>query len=184
MARKTVKKDEDELWASVAKTVTPLEKRTRLSTSPARKSAQKNVGRPAKNKTATPKQLSAAQPQQQRADLLPADLNSIGYGGISRSNARMIKTGQARPTARVDLHGLTRDQAKSRLEKFITTAMAERHRVVLVITGKGVAGQGVIRRNLPYWLTSPPLAAMVIAYCEAQPKDGGGGAYYVNLRQS
>ena len=30
--------------------------------------------------------------------------NTIGYGGISRSNARMIRTGQVRPTARIDLH--------------------------------------------------------------------------------
>lgn len=95
----------------------------------------------------------------------------------------MIKTGQARPTARIDLHGSTREQAKSKLERFVVSAAGEGHRLVLVITGKGAEGQGVIRRNLPYWLSSPPLAECVIAYCHAQPKDGGSGAFYVNLRQ-
>ena len=68
MARKPTDKDEDRLWASVAKTVTPLEKRSRVSVLPARKSAQKSVGkpaqnsvgRPAKNKTAAPGQLSCS----------------------------------------------------------------------------------------------------------------------------
>ena len=114
----------------------------------------------------------------------PADLNAAGYGGISRARARMIKTGQMPPTARIDLHGLSRNEAKIRLEQFLMISASEGHRVVLIITGKGVAGQGILRRNLPIWLSSPPLAERIIAYCQAHKKDGGAGAFYVNLRKS
>ena len=71
---------------------------------------------------------------------------------------------------------------KSKLERFVIAAAGEGHRVILVITGKGVQGQGDPAQSA-VWLSSPPLAALVIAYCQAQPKDGGSGAYYVNLRQ-
>ncbi|MGC6485337.1 MAG: Smr/MutS family protein [Candidatus Puniceispirillales bacterium] len=181
MARKPVDEDQAALWASVTKTVTPLEKRTRLS-SPA---AVKPVKRPAKKKTTPPPPPSPERlPPRRQINHEPADLSSPGYGGISRSDARRIKRGQARPTDHIDLHGLSRDEARLRLERFLGRAVAEGHRVVLVITGKGVAGQGVIRRNLPVWLSSPPLAAMVIAHSPAQPKDGGAGAFYINLRAS
>ena len=188
MARKQVDENDAELWQKVADTVTPLPRRSFVNpVSPAK--PQNRLHQKASKKRHQKTGPTSRQIDQVTAvtsavaRLQPADLNSIGYGGISRSNARMIRSGQARPTARIDLHGSTRDEAKSKLERFVIAAAGEGHRVILVITGKGVQGQGVIRRNLPYWLSSPPLAALVIAYCEAQPKDGGSVAYYVNLRQ-
>ena len=188
MARKQVDENDAALWQKVAETVTPLPRRSCV------KSASPEKPQTKLHQKASKKRQQKTGPARRQIDqvaavatsaarLQPADLNTIGYGGISRSNARMIRTGQARPTARIDLHGSTRDEAKSKLERFVIAAAGEGHRVILVITGKGVQGQGVIRRNLPYWLSSPPLAELVIAYCEAQPKDGGSGAYYVNLRQ-
>ena len=67
-----------------------------------------------------------------------------------------------------------------RLARLVQTPDAN----VLIITGKGARGGGVIRREFPEWITSPPLSGLVIAYCQAQPKDGGAGAFYVNLRRS
>ncbi|MCE2517282.1 MAG: Smr/MutS family protein, partial [Alphaproteobacteria bacterium] len=115
--------------------------------------------------------------------ILPANLDEKGYGGISRSGARSIKTGQAGYTSRIDLHGCGRDEAHQRLKAFIAASVNNGHRHVLIITGKGMGGKGVIRSHLPIWLDEPPLSSHVIAYCQAQPKDGGAGAWYVNLRR-
>ena len=190
MAKKPMKNKEDAaqdafLWDKVAETVTPLQRRSFVQPASPDKIIRKPHNKLTKpTRTGQQKVMADTATAKTRPSLQPADLNTIGYGGISRSNARMIKTGQARPTARIDLHGSTRDEAKSRLDRFLISSAREGHRVVLVITGKGVAGQGVIRRNLPYWLSSPPLAGFVIAYCQAQQKDGGAGAFYVNLRQA
>jgi DNA-nicking Smr family endonuclease len=59
----------------------------------------------------------------------------------------------------------------------------EKHQHVLVITGKGTAGKGVIRQALPNWLDEAPLSEQVVAYHTAKPKDGGTGAWYLKLRQ-
>ena len=57
---------------------------------------------------------------------------------------------------------------------------------MLVITGKGGVGRtgGTIRSEFPRWLNQPGLRPRILAFAEAQPRDGGGGAFYVLLRRS
>ena len=57
----------------------------------------------------------------------------------------------------VDLHGLSQEAARRALTDFIARAHAEGARSVLVITGKGVAGDGVLRRCAPEWLAEGSL---------------------------
>jgi DNA-nicking Smr family endonuclease len=85
--------------------------------------------------------------------------------------------------ARLDLHGLTYDQARSRLERFLAQAWDEGYRAVLVITGKGVQGDGVLRRATPEWLAAPHLAHIVAGVSEAHRRHGGEGALYVALKR-
>ena len=54
---------------------------------------------------------------------------------------------------------------------------------MLVITGRGVAGGGVLRSAVPRWLDEPGIRRHVLAITPAQPRDGGGGALYVLLRR-
>ncbi len=117
------------------------------------------------------------------AILQPANLDAKNYGGISGSMARSIKSGQAGYTDSIDLHGTNRIDAYVRLKRFILDSVSDGHRHVLVITGKGSANKGVIKSSLPIWLNESPLAAHVIAFCQAKPKDGGSGAWYINLRR-
>jgi DNA-nicking Smr family endonuclease len=84
----------------------------------------------------------------------------------------------------VDLHGLDQDQARATLTQFILRGWAEHRRIILVITGKGVAGEGVLRRRVPEWLSQPPLRAIVAGISEAHRRHGGGGALYVALKRS
>ena len=84
--------------------------------------------------------------------------------------------------ARIDLHGLTHDAAKTRLIRFLIQAREEGFRAALVITGKGKQGEGVLRRFAPEWLASHDLRGVVAGVSEAHRKHGGDGALYVALK--
>jgi DNA-nicking Smr family endonuclease len=54
-----------------------------------------------------------------------------------------------------------------------------------VIHGRGQhsAAEPVLKRQLPDWLTAPPLAAHVLAFSPAPTRLGGAGATLVLLRR-
>jgi DNA-nicking Smr family endonuclease len=84
---------------------------------------------------------------------------------------------------RLDLHGLDQDKARLALIGFLTRAQAEGVRAVLVITGKGVQGDGILRRRTPEWLADPALRGVVAGASEAHRRHGGEGALYVALKR-
>ena len=192
MGKKSLDDDDVSIWKKVTETVNPILRRRfgkaefeateilepKTKPSPKKKTAQNAT--PAEQKPAAPEQKLPSPKKNQT--LTPANLDQTGFGGISRAGARAIKSGQSGYTRRIDLHGLSREQAQIKLRQFLQSSSQMGHRHVLVITGKGTAGKGVIRTYFPIWLNEPPLSNLVIAYCQAQPKDGGGGAWYVNLR--
>ena len=103
-----------------------------------------------------------------------------------------MKRGRLEPEGRLDLHGMTLDQAHPALTRFILSAQASGKRLVLVITGKGKSGEdsgpiprprGALRREVPLWLGSPPLAQAVLQIAHAHLRHGGEGAIYVYLRR-
>lgn len=115
---------------------------------------------------------------------LPIQMNRRAYGKMKR--------GKLGPEGRIDLHGMTLARAHPVLNGFILNAQAQGKRLVLVITGKGRADKGtgpiperhgVLRHQVPHWLATPPLAAMVMQVTPAHSKHGGSGAYYVYLRR-
>lgn len=86
---------------------------------------------------------------------------------------------------RVDLHGMTQDEAYSLLLMFLSRAHAGGVRYVLVITGKGNSkgGDGVLKRMVPAWLDTGPFRLMVSSYDHAARHHGGSGAIYIRLRR-
>ena len=54
---------------------------------------------------------------------------------------------------------------------------------MLVITGRGSTGDGVLRRRTPEWLAEPPLRAAVAGISHADRRHGGEGALYVALKK-
>jgi DNA-nicking Smr family endonuclease len=75
---------------------------------------------------------------------------------------------------------------------FIAGAHARGLRLVLVITGKGKAHDdhgpiptrtGILRHQVPQWLNSGALRALILQVTEAHRSHGGGGAYYVYLKR-
>ena len=61
--------------------------------------------------------------------------------------------------------------------------MQKNFRHVLIITGKGRDGHGILREKVPEWLKDAPLCYHLNAISFAQPKDGGKGALYIRLKR-
>ena len=124
---------------------------------------------------------------------------------LDRKARRALARGRMEPEARLDLHGMTLDRAHAALAGFMSRAQADGLRLVLVITGKGRNGgsgpapgsagdgdgawdviprrRGVLRHQVPDWLSQPPLSAMIGRVASAHRRHGGDGAYYVHLRR-
>ncbi len=97
-----------------------------------------------------------------------------------------LRRGRLRPEARLDLHGMTQDEAHRAVNGFIATSRSAGRRCVIVITGRGRAklGGGILREQTPRWLNLQPTRGNILGFAEAQPKDGGAGALYVLLRKT
>jgi len=191
VTRRRLKPDELELWRRVAKTTQRLAPERREEHGLAPKPVAKNTARPLLQEFEIGQKRTPAKPEHnlsvdiaERIARQPVKMDQKTYGKLKR--------GKVVPEARLDLHGMTMDQAHPALMGFILRAHAQGKRLVLVITGKGKSRdeggpipvrQGVLRHTVPQWLSSPPLAQAVLQITEAHISHGGGGAYYVYLRR-
>jgi DNA-nicking Smr family endonuclease len=98
------------------------------------------------------------------------------------SGERRVRRGQLGIDARLDLHGHTQDAARRELATFIAREQAAGSRCVLVITGKGRTGPGVLRARLRDWLTEGDIRPMIAGHARAHQRHGGEGAVYVLLK--
>ena len=113
--------------------------------------------------------------------------------GLDKRSALRLQRGQLPIEGRLDLHGMTQSEAYRTLDIFLTRAVRDEKRCVLVITGKGTARQdegvmpdrsaGILRAMVPGWLGDATNRERVLAHQPAQPKDGGSGALYVLLKR-
>ena len=106
------------------------------------------------------------------------------FAGVDRATSERLKRGRLAIEARLDLHGMTQAEAHRAVHRFIPTARVAGQRCVLIITGSGVAGGGVLRAAVPRWLAEDGLRPHLLGITPAQPRDGGGGALYVLLRRA
>jgi DNA-nicking Smr family endonuclease len=113
----------------------------------------------------------------------PVDLRAGDTAGLDGSTQKRLFRGDVTIDARLDLHGFNVVQAQCKLTQFLGQARLSGNRCLLVITGKGARGEGVLRSSVPEWLKSPPLSDLVLAIAQAKLRDGGAGALYVLLRR-
>ena len=102
--------------------------------------------------------------------------------GVSRQTLRRLRRGHWRIQAQLDLHGLTRDEARLELVAFLNESNQLGFRCVRVIHGKGLSsghGEPVLKARIGSWLSQ---RADILAFCQARPEDGGGGAVLVLLK--
>lgn len=147
-------------------------------------------------RTAKPLRPAAPQPDRPRAaDRLdgappalsvqrPARPSPPAPGGrMERKTVDKLAKGRLPLDARLDLHGMRQDEAHSLLLSFLSRAHARGARHVLVITGKGPGGDGVLKRSVPEWLRTAPFRLYVSGLDHAARGHGGAGALYVRLRR-
>jgi len=106
--------------------------------------------------------------------------------GLDSKIFQQLKAGRLSAEGHLDMHGQNADQALDSLLFFMRESYLSGRRMVLVITGRGKNsphGLGILRQELQTWLTREPLRRIVLAFCTAQPRDGGTGAVYILLRK-
>ncbi|MBD3665219.1 Smr/MutS family protein [Sulfitobacter aestuariivivens] len=133
-------------------------------------------------------------PKAKPHSLVPSITDQVGAAPVQMDKKAFtkLKRGKLVPEGRIDLHGMTLDRAHPALTRFILSAHKSGKRLVLVITGKGKmrddggpipVRHGVLRHQVPQWLSMAPLSQVVLQVSQAHVSHGGGGAYYVYLRR-
>ena len=114
------------------------------------------------------------------------DLDELKLGqrtALSKKNIKDFSKGNVFIENKLDLHGFNLVEAKNLLENFINQSVKNNKRLILVITGKGKEGEGVIKNNIISWLNTKDLRNKILAANYASKKHGGSGAIYILLRK-
>jgi DNA-nicking Smr family endonuclease len=83
----------------------------------------------------------------------------------------------------LDLHGMTVETAHKALTKFLADCCLMNRKCVRIIHGKGHGSDKkmpILKNKLNQWLRQHD---DIIAFCSAQPNDGGTGAVYVLIKR-
>ena len=181
--KRSLSREEQALWESVARQVKPLRKRAVVK---AQHDAEPDD---------SAKPLHAAK-KAERAHTTPAAPRVVAKPpvhpplvALGRRERSHLARGRKEIEARLDLHGMTQARAHRALIAFLSRASEDGLTFVLVITGKGRSGapeseRGVLRRQVPEWLGLPEFRSLVVGFEEASIGHGGAGALYVRLRRA
>ena len=95
---------------------------------------------------------------------------------------------------KIDLHGYTLEEANKAVNNFIKKCFDESVTKIIVITGKGLRSKNVLnpylskdlsilKYSVPEFIESNnSLMKMIIEITDAKIEDGGGGAFYIYLK--
>lgn len=168
--RRQLNDEEHALWAGLARSIAPL-RRPRSA--------------------AGPMATAEKSPLPPRAALrheAPLAAKSASLAPFDRRLKQRLARGRDAIDARIDLHGLTQQEAHAALLRFVRRAQADDARIALVVTGKGARDgsgeRGVLRRQVPLWLALPEFRPFVVGFEQAHVSHGGEGALYVRLRRA
>jgi DNA-nicking Smr family endonuclease len=183
--KRALSEEERVLWESVAKQTKPLRKRSRAAKP--QLAAPDSASPAAAKAAAAPKVHPPAKvPRGPRPEVAPAAPPLAPLGRRERSQ---LSRGRREIDARLDLHGMTQTRAHRALSGFLQRAHSDGLTFVLIITGKGrtigpESERGVLRRQVPQWLSLPEFRSLVVGFEEAHIGHGGEGALYVRIRRS
>lgn len=185
--------DDSWLWKEISKDIKPIDRQKPISQT---SEAPKKVPKKQQVQESPESKIPA-----KSAEPAPTTTESDPNLGLDRRTDERLRRGQMPIEATLDLHGYRLHEAHQAFMRFIQMAHGSGKRCVLVITGKGMlkgvgadTGQnddaiwsepkrGVIRDSFKSWLEEPAVKHLVLRTYKAQPKHGGGGAFYVLLRR-
>jgi DNA-nicking Smr family endonuclease len=177
--RRALSEDERALWDTVAKQVKPLRKHRapKAQTVPR---AELSPAAPATRPAPSPRPVAAAPAPRAVKPSVPP------LAPLGKRERTKLSRGRSEIEARLDLHGMTQTRAHRALTGFLHRAHHDGLTFVLVITGKGRSGgeSGVLRRQVPEWLSLPEFRAFVVGFETAHIGHGGEGALYVRIRRA
>jgi DNA-nicking Smr family endonuclease len=173
--RRPLSEEERALWRGFVGSITPL----RDAPKPPSSSTDDSGG-----------EGSAAPLRSARQKPLP-DKKTPPLAPLGRRLKQRVARGREPIDTRLDLHGMTQKEAHAALLRFLRRAQADGARIALVVTGKGNrtgehhgAERGVLRRQVPMWLSLPEFRLLVVGFEDAHVGHGGEGALYVRLRRA
>jgi DNA-nicking Smr family endonuclease len=106
--------------------------------------------------------------------------------GFDARILRRLRRGEFAYQSMLDLHGMSAAAARVEVERFIMHSLAEGHREVLIVHGRGRNSKDnvpVLKERLKTWLARGRIGRSILAFTSARPADGGTGALYVLLRR-
>jgi DNA-nicking Smr family endonuclease len=195
MSRRRTLSDEDHaLWAGFARSIKPL-RSAKATAKAATKTASKAIAdsgqEASQDVNQDVHQKVRASPQSPVRSQPPHAVRSPPLAPFDRRLKQRVARGRDAIDDRIDLHGMTQQQAHAALLRFLRRAQAEDAKVVLVVTGKGGgkpesdrSERGVLRRQVPLWLELPEFRHFVVGFGEAHVGHGGQGALYLRLRRA
>ena len=185
--RRSLSDEERALWTGVARSITPLRPSHRAAeVSEPTQSAKVPIKVPAKSLA---KAETSVPPREARPENVP-EKKTPALAPLGRRLKQRVARGREPIDARLDLHGFTQTQAHAALLRFLRRAQADGVRMVLVVTGKGTSKggetheRGVLKRQVPLWLSLPEFRSLVVGFEDAHIGHGGAGALYVRLRRA
>jgi len=102
--------------------------------------------------------------------------------GVQHESLRKLRRGEWVVQAELDLHGHTSEEARLMVAQFLIDCRKRNLRCVRIIHGKGLGSRNrepVLKLKLKNWLVQRD---EVLAFCQARPVDGGGGAALVLIK--
>jgi DNA-nicking Smr family endonuclease len=165
--------DEKQLWRRVVERVTPRKAAPKRAPAAAATSAEEP---PPKRISVRPRPESPPPAAALREASAPPPAN--------RGNEKRVRRGKLEIGATLDLHGHTQASGQAALLRFVRAAQRRGDRTVIVVTGVGRSGEGVLRQRLPEWLAASEMRVFVSGFAQAHRSHGGAGAFYVFLKKS
>lgn len=107
--------------------------------------------------------------------------------GLDANIVRRLRRGEFAIQDHIDLHGMTREEAKATVDAFLKKARGAGKRCVLLVHGRGIHSKDqmpILKDALKHWLATARFGRHVLAFATARPVDGGAGALYVLLRRA
>jgi DNA-nicking Smr family endonuclease len=179
-SRRRLTNEEEHLWSTVVRGVEPLRHRRK-----AVRATNSGGAHAAKKKSAPPASVVHHRPAPASPPARPASIRPLT---IAHREKQALARGRTTVDGRIDLHGMTQNEAHASLLRFLHRAQTDGAKFVLVITGKGAplatqGGRGILRRQVPLWLSLPEFRACVLGFSVADASHGGDGALFVRLRR-